>query len=199
MALEKLLVGQFYVYVAPSGTARPADLNPGGSANWQLLGSGWNRGGDGIRHNIGRTFQDVRIENEVEPIDSFLSEVNQTLEVMLLDWSAEAVAWAVHGGQMKQTDTAAATGVPGSRDIDLEMASDVEKLAVMIQGQSPYNIQAGMTGPYRSNLYWPLCRPEGDWESTFMLATAAPNPFRVRKLKHATLNGGYFLQNADPT
>ena len=192
MALEKLLVGKFYVYVASAGQAHDASLNP--EAPWELLGSGWNKKGEGVKMKVGRTFHDIEIENELEPIDSLVEKIEQMLTLNLLDWSAEALAYALHGGQTLQTSTAAASDVPGSKDVGLEYGIDTDKLAVTVVGPSPYVAAAGA---YQSNIYYPLMRIDGDWETDFMLATEAPNPITFKKLKHATLNAKILLQNAD--
>ena len=191
MALEKLLVGKFYAYVAPSGEAHDATLAP--ASPWALLGTGWNVKGEGIKIRIARTYHDVEIENELEPIDSLLERVEHTITLVLSDWSAEAIAYALHGNQSATTTTAAATDVAGSKDVSLEFDSDISKLALTVIGPSPY---LATTGAYNLNVYYPLVRLDGDWETEFMLSNEARNPIMFKKLKHATLNAKMFMQNA---
>ena len=196
MAINKVISGKFYVYVAPADS--PADLVGEPGTPWGLLGSGWNRKGEGIKHTIARSYEDVMVENELEPIDSRIVTIEQSIEAVFVDWSSEALAYAIHGAaSAPQLTTVAATGLlEGADVISLELDSDMPKLAVMIFGPSP---TIAAMGEFYLRAYWPLARIDGDWESTFMLATAAPNPIKFKKLKSATLNAQYHLQTAATT
>ena len=193
MAIDKVISGKFYVYVAAADSA--ADLVGAPAAPWSLLGSGWNRKGEGIKHTIARSYEDVMVENELEPIDSRIVTVEQTIEAVFVDWSAESLAYAIHGkaSAPELSTVAATTTLEGASVVNLELDSDMPKLAVMIFGPSPTIAAAG---DFYLRAYWPLARIDGDWESTFMLATAAPNPIKFKKLKSATLNAQYHLQTA---
>lgn len=182
MALDGIIAGEFEVYVAADDTAADFTGKPG--SPWSLLGKGWNNKGTGITHRIAREFTDIMVENELEPIDARLNSVEQTLELMLLDWSPATLAWAIHGDGTsgKVTTVAAAAGVEGASTITLDLDKDPARLAIMVVGPSPFLVTAGNTGPNYMRVYWPSCRMDGDWETDFMLATAAPNPFRVKRL-----------------
>ena len=70
------------------------------------------------------------------PIKSIRSEEDVTVEVILADMALEQVALALNSNTV--TTTAAGTGTPGDKAIQLYRGPDVAQMALLARGPSPY-------------------------------------------------------------
>ena len=194
MPQDRLMAGVADVYIAPEGTAHTASLISGTPASpWNLLAGGWHNE-DGIQIRSAKTFNLQRVQNEVEPVDAFLSEALLTFSLTVRDLQAEAVAYAIHGDTSGIVTVAAASGVIGTKKVNLTPdTSAVHKIAVLIRGDVAYE-----DGEH-SNFYTPRAFVSSDFDTTLMLADASGVPIEFTALKHSTIRHFYIAQNAAAT
>lgn len=126
--VEEVLVGPGTLYTAPIGEAFPTDPGTTPAGNWLEIGyseAGWTLGAD-------KTFDDIFVEEEVDPIASYKTAQQITLAGELAQASLVSLQLAFGGGTI-QTD------VPGAGfDTYTPPASDsFDLLAVLFRSVAP--------------------------------------------------------------
>ena len=190
MPSDRLMAGPADIYVAPEGTAHSNALitgNPG--SPWELLAGGWHSD-DGITIGGTQSINLQRVQNETLPVDAFRGEETWTISMTMMDFRVEAFAWAVHGDDGSVATVAAASGTIGTKKIGLERGHSVNKLAVLVRGDTPYE------NGVKSNFYTPRAFVSSDFETTLMLGDAANIPIEFTILKHTSIDPFWIAQTA---
>lgn len=127
------------VWVAPVGTAFPLVNVATPSGPWALLGTAGNLDydEDGI-HIIG----EQTINEFVGAGSTVARKVSRTLESMritvkLVDMQLESLRRALNSNAI--TTVASSSGIPGSKAIYMYQGQDVNTVALLVRGQSPYS------------------------------------------------------------
>lgn len=127
------------IWVAPVGTAFPlvSAATPGGA--WALLGTSGNLDydEDGI-HIIG----EQTISEFVGAGSTVARKVSRTVEAIrvtakLADMAVESLRRALNSNPI--TTVASSSGIPGSKAVPLYQGPDVNTVALLVRGQSPYS------------------------------------------------------------
>ncbi len=141
MSLPLEIVAQpFNVYIAPVGESFPdVDETPGG--NWVLIGTSGNRNytEDGVTVQHEQTVEEFRSLGSTGPMKVFRTSENLIISFTLADLTLENYKYALNFNTV--SDTAAGSGTPGHRDIDLYLGpDDVAQRALLVRGMnaSPY-------------------------------------------------------------
>lgn len=133
----EIIMAPFEVWLAPVGEAFPdVDETPGG--NWELLGTNGvkNYSEDGVTVTHEQTLEPHRTLGTTGPVKVKRTEENLMVEFVLEDLSMEQYAKVLN--DVVVTDTPAAAGTPGHRDITLRQGGDVSTFAALVRGPSPY-------------------------------------------------------------
>lgn len=133
----EVIMGPMELYVAPVGEAFP-DVDEAPAGNWDLVGTSGkqNYKEDGVTVTLSQTLAHFRGLGSTLPIKSIRSEEDVTVEVILADMALEQVALALNSNTV--TTTAAGTGTPGDKAIQLYRGPDVAQMALLARGPSPY-------------------------------------------------------------
>lgn len=134
----KLLIGAGALYIAPSGTARPA-LNVTPSGSWRSLGET----DGGVTITKSRKREGFSSDQRTGKIAVAQTEESVVIETNLQDSTLENVADVIG---LVVTDTAPGVGTIGSRSVGMYTGADVEEFAFLYRGKSPYG--AGMPAQY---------------------------------------------------
>lgn len=130
--------GPYTVYVAPVGTAVPTALTIGTlDAAWKKLGARGIRsqGDSGVTVSYKQKIEEWRGQSNVIQ-DAARTEEDIIIAVEIADVSAEALSYALNSNLV--TNTAAITGTKGHKKINSFRGTDVNPLALLIIGKSPY-------------------------------------------------------------
>lgn len=135
---NEIMVGPLEVYLSPVGTAFP-DVDEVPAAAWKLLGTNGtlNQAEGGITVSHPQTIKEHMNEGATGPIDAFRTGEGLEFSFTLEDMTAEQYTHAINGEAV--TDTAAGTGTPGYRAINLYRGPTVKKYALLARGFSPYD------------------------------------------------------------
>lgn len=133
----EIIVSPFEVYLAPVGEAFP-DVDETPAGNWVLLGTNGkkNYAEDGVTVTHEQTINQIRTLGTIGPCKVVRTEENLSIALILNDISAEEYAKILNN--VSVTDTPAASGTPGIRDITLRQGPDVSTFALLCKGGSPY-------------------------------------------------------------
>lgn len=134
MAYEYILVGSGIVHIAPEGTTFPTpdQLPPAADAAWSPLGEF--DGGVQIAHP--QTIDEHRTDKETGIQKATRSVEDLTISVSLADQTLENFATMINGETV--TDTPAASGTAGYREVGLYRGLTVTTYALVFEGNSPY-------------------------------------------------------------
>jgi hypothetical protein len=133
----EIIMAPYEVWLAPIGEAFPdVDETPGG--NWELLGTNGvkNYSEDGVTVTHEQTLEAHRTLGTTGPVKVKRTEESLMVELILEDLSMEHYAKVLN--DVVVTDTPAASGTPGHRDITLRQGSEVATFAALVRGPSPY-------------------------------------------------------------
>ena len=135
---HEILVAPFQVYIAPYGESFPdVDTTPAG--NWTLLGTNgkFNMSEDGVTINHEQTIVQLYALGSTFPVKAIRTQEACTVGFTLLDATLEQVKYALNNNTV--TDTAAGSGTPGYRVINIRQGQDVYTHALLVKGASPYD------------------------------------------------------------
>lgn len=119
------------VFVAPVGETYPViDADPGG--NWESLGE--TEGGVTVAHQ--HNVVELRTDQRIGIKKIIRSEETLRITFMMAELTLENMAKVLNDQTV--TDNAAASGVAGYREFDLYRGVQVNQLAMLIRGDSPY-------------------------------------------------------------
>lgn len=124
------------VWLAPVGTAFPAvDTEP--DASWFKLGTNGdvNYDEEGVTVSHEQTIEKWRGVGSTGPVKAWRTEEELMVGFTLVDISAAQYAKVLNDATV--TDTAAATGVPGTSEFGLSQGQDVKTFALLARGKSP--------------------------------------------------------------
>lgn len=133
----EILISPYEVYLAPVGESFPdVDETPGG--NWTLLGTNgkFNISEDGVTVTHNQTIEKKRTVGSTGPVKAVRTEEDLMISFILEDLTLEMYAKALNN--VTVTDTAAASGTPGYREITLRQGREVAVFAVLVKGKSSY-------------------------------------------------------------
>lgn len=128
-------VGLAQVYLAPYDAASPAVL----PADTVALGAAWPSSPqvwtpigateEGVKFTFNRATENIRIEEQMTPVDVATTEVTVTIDAVFAEDKFEAIRLAVGGGTV--TTQAAASGIIGKKT--LVMNSDMSHFALGLE------------------------------------------------------------------
>ena len=148
----EILTGVGDMYIAPVGTAFPAvDAVPG--VAWRALGYTQ----DGITVKKSNKIGKVTVDQKTGPVKAARSEEGLTVETKLAEVTLENLADYL-GNTV--TDTAAASGVAGTRSLGLVSGAFVKTFALLFRGVSAY-------GKYPAQYQVPVCYWDDDTEMKY--------------------------------
>ncbi len=124
----EILTGVGTLYVAAVGTTFPA-LTATPSASWADLGE--TEGG--VTVTLSQTTVRLRTDQRTGPVKAVRTEEDLLIETQLAEATLENMA-KLHG--MTVTDTAAAAGAIGTREIPLHRGSVIDEYALLFRGAS---------------------------------------------------------------
>lgn len=133
----EIIMGPMELFTAPVGTAFP-DVDEAPSVTWVKLGTSGkqNYKEDGVTITIAQTLAHFRGLGSTLPIKSIRSEEDITVSVILADLSLEQLRLALNSNAI--TTTAAGSGTPGDKAVELYRGPDVTQMALLARGPSPY-------------------------------------------------------------
>lgn len=133
----EIIMAPFEVWTAPVGEAFP-DVDETPAGNWELLGTNGikNYSEDGVTVTHEQTLEPHRTLGTTGPVKVKRTEEQLLIEFVLEDLSLEQYAKVLNN--VVVTDTPAASGTPGHRDITLRQGGEVAEFAVLVRGPSPY-------------------------------------------------------------
>jgi hypothetical protein len=133
----EIIVSPYEVWLAPVGEAFP-DVDETPAGNWAKLGTNGNcnYSDDGVQVTHEQEFSEIFTLCSNAPAKISRSSEAVTVGLTLLDVSIEQYAKILNFQTL--TDTPAAAGVPGTREIWLEQGVTVQTRALLCRGISPY-------------------------------------------------------------
>ena len=145
----EILTGVGELYIAPTGTAFPlVDAVPG--VAWRHLGYTQ----EGVTVKKSSKIEKVMVDQKTGPVKAARAEEGLTIETQLAELTLENLADYL-GNTV--TDTAAASGVAGTRSVGLYSGAVVKTFSLLFRGVSAY-------GAYPSQYQVPMCYFDGDTE-----------------------------------
>lgn len=169
----ELAVGIPEVYIAPVGEAFP-DLSAAVAGNWEKIVDRELTPESGviIRANESVVYDPFRTAGVTAPIASAVEQESFEVEVPSLDFTAPALARAIHGPAATITDTAAGSGVAGNKNFQLYGGPRRRSLAVLIRW--PYSTEAtSEDDDFAMQVEIPLAGYQRNMEATFTKANPA--------------------------
>jgi hypothetical protein len=133
----EIIMAPYTIYTAPLDETFPdVDETPGG--NWSLLGTSGNKSyeDEGVSVSHEQTIVEKRTAGCTGPIKAVRTEEGLKIHVVLADVTVETYAKVLNG--LTLTDTAAASGEPGFRVINLRQGPTVAAFSLLVRGASPY-------------------------------------------------------------
>ncbi len=126
------------VYLAPVGEPFP-EVDEAPAGNWAQIGAGGNLNyaEEGVTVAHGQEITEWKGLGSTAPRKAFRTAESLMISLMLADVSAEAYQVALN--QNAITTTAAGSGVPGSKQINMYLGPTVDTRALLIRGLSAYN------------------------------------------------------------
>lgn len=110
---NKIIVGPARILIAPVGSAEPpVNVDP---VVWDVA---WKEVGytdDGLQFGYNPAFNDINVDEEMAPIDTFLNGETATLACKVAEPTLDNLAYAISACTKSQV--AAATGVPGTTKV----------------------------------------------------------------------------------
>ena len=190
MGTEKILSGPITIYSgAVAATAPDVDETPSTSI-WTLLGEEF-YDEDGVSVSFSETIEMEMILKSTMGQKAFRTAEEKSLTVNIKDMTVETLSRIMNNNAI--TDTAAASGVPGTKAMNLQRGLTVTELGLLLRGFSPYDTGGNNWGMQ----FWvPRCYVSELGEFTFTkTATILPGTFMI--LEHATSGAGtYTAQTA---
>ena len=134
----EILVGPLEVYLAPVGESWPdVDTTPGG--NWTLLGTNgkqsYEDSGVTVTHN--QVLGSKRTAYGTGKKKVWRTEEDFSISFSLVDMTLETYAKILNNKTV--TETAAASGTPGYKEINIYQGHTVNTFALLLKGYSPYD------------------------------------------------------------
>lgn len=198
MQHKEIIISGAKIYLAPDAEAFPL-LDDAPAGNWALLGTGGdlNLGEEGITVSHEQTLSKKRTLGSTGPIKVVRSEEELIISGVLSDLSVEEYAKIMNGVTL--TDTAAAAGTPGVRDITLRQGPAVTTFTLLIRGEniSPYG------GTWSVQYDVPVVYQSGNPSPVFNKTDSADLAFEFTALEDpnaataAERFGNYYAQDAD--
>lgn len=197
MSPWEIVMSPYDVYIAPEGEAMPVvDSTPAG--NWALLGTNGksNYSEDGVTVTHGQTINAHRTLGSLGPVKSARTEEELMVGLVLEDVSMEQYAKVLN--DVAVTDTPAASGVAGIREITMRQGEQPAVFALLVKGQGPY----GEGWPMQ--FYIPRCFQNGSPAPVFTKGEAAGLEVEFMALEDLTAAteaerfGKIVAQDADP-
>lgn len=133
----EIIAAPYSVWWAPVATAFP-DVDTAPAVAWSLVGTSGplNITDDGVTVEMPQTIEKVRALGDSGTRKVFRIEEDMIIKMMVFDMSIEALQQALNGNAI--TTTAAASGTPGTKKIGLSRGFDVNTVALLVRGPSPY-------------------------------------------------------------
>lgn len=135
----EVLIGTGTLYIAPEGTAFPADPTVAPDAAFEDVGyseEGWS-------FNVDRELEDVEVAEEIDPIDVLQTSREIHLVGAAVQASLENLRTALGGG----TITTAA-GPPATKTLVPAATDSLEKKAVLFRGKAPGGFDRDIQMPH---------------------------------------------------
>ena len=130
VAPYEILTGVGELYLAPVGKTMPeVDAAPG--ASWISLGDTQ----DGVTVTADQDIEEIRVDQETGPVKATRTEESLVLETKLAAMTLENLAYVL-GNTV--TDTPAASGVIGTREVGMYRGQSVSTYAFLFRGTSAY-------------------------------------------------------------
>ena len=148
----EILTGVGNLYLAPLGTAFPA-VNAVPGAAWRDLGYTQ----EGVSIKKSQKIEKINVDQETGAVKASRMEESQTIETNLAEATLENLADYV-GNTV--TDTPAASGTIGIREVGLYSGGYVKTYSALFRGMSAY-------GNYPAQYQVPVCYIDGDAELKF--------------------------------
>ena len=191
-APHEMVSGPLTLYTAPEGTLAP-EISAMPGSPWVLLGTNGARSisEDGLTVSFEESIESQRVLGSTGVQKLFRTDEDLMLSLSLLDVSAETFAIAMSG--LPVTDVAAASGTGGYRAVDLLRGFDVENLAFLARGFSPY-------GDNMAAQFWlPKGYASFSGELQYQKGEAAMIELEIMAIEHTTHGyGQYRTQDAVP-
>ncbi|GAA2842873.1 hypothetical protein ACFQ0M_48060 [Kitasatospora aburaviensis] len=106
-AAETLVPGRFYLWLAPVGTAAPADATIALPAGWRSVGHTTE---DSLKFNSEPNFEQLKSAQSDFPVRNFQTSDSATVEIDLLQWNAPNFKAVYGGGTITEITPAGGTG-----------------------------------------------------------------------------------------
>lgn len=137
----EVAVGVPEIWIAPAGTAMP-DLSVAPAGDWEKLFDRRLTLEDGVTIRAPQTWEHdaFRTAGVTAPLKGALTAEDFEIEVAAMDWSAAAVARALHGPDATVTDTAAGSGTAGNLNFSTYNGPTQRVCAVLVRW--PYSTEA---------------------------------------------------------
>ena len=133
MARRGYMYGPLIIYRASASTARPTNITDSPTA-WTLLArsSVAHYHEDGVMVTTSDTYNDVYALGSTAPQDSRLTQRVTRVTARIMDAGADVLA-ALYGDKTVTT-VAASSGVPGTKEFELDHTSALQTGAVLLRG-----------------------------------------------------------------
>jgi len=157
----EIVVAPFSVYWAPVGEAFP-DVDEAPAGNWTLIGTSGSRNyaEEGVTVVHEQTVELFRGSGATGPVKAARTEEGLMVRLTLWDMKLEQYRLALNSNAV--STTAAGSGTPGFKEIDLYRGFDVALMALLVRGDvSPEG------DGFKTQYEVPLCFPSGSPEVVF--------------------------------
>jgi hypothetical protein len=134
---EIVIGAPFTVWLAVVGTAFP-DIGEAPAVAWVKVGTNGEKNyhEDGVKISHPQTIEMIRTLGSTGPVKAVRPDEALIIAFTLLDLTMEMYKLALNSNTV--TDTAAASGVGGSRSMPILRGFDVAQRAMLVRGPSPY-------------------------------------------------------------
>lgn len=145
------------VWLAPVGTAFPTiDTQP--AAEWFKLGTNGDKNydDDGVTVSHEQSINTWRGAGSVGPVKAWRNEEELSIGFTLVDISPAQYAKVLNDATV--TETAAATGTPGTAEFGLSQGAEIATFALLARGKSP--VDENMSAQYQVKRCYQAENPE---------------------------------------
>lgn len=169
MEAYEILSGVGTIYIAPAGEAKPA-VNAAPSGNWVSLGET----DGGVKVTKTQSIEAFSTDQRTGKVKAIRTEEGVTVETNLVQATLENLANVLNG---QVTDTAPGSGTIGKRSLPLHAGADVDEIAILFRGDSPYS------ATYPGQYYVPRGYIDDDVEMEFVKDGKVLIPFKFEALE----------------
>ncbi len=137
---SNVIVGVASLYIAPSGTAKPAAPATAGATSWPTPSSPWVASGfteSGVTLNVDRKTGEIRVEEQSTPVLITPDTLDVTIDITFAEDTIANMQNAYGGGTI--TTTAASASTPGLSTLNL--ADALTAVAVVFYGVNSFGFQ----------------------------------------------------------